>query len=88
MTLGPVVPASPVCARSHFPAGAAELWGRRDARGRSKVGVGLCGLCSLPFFGRTLSVGSGPAGRAADGPPVVLFAIVLFVPGAGGPTGR
>jgi hypothetical protein len=29
--------------------GADQLWGRRGASGRSKLRVGLSGLCALPF---------------------------------------
>jgi hypothetical protein len=44
--------------------GAAELWGRRGASGRRKGRVGLCGLCALPFSGRTLSLSAPRAERS------------------------
>jgi len=41
------------------------------------------GLCALAFSGRTLSVESQPRVWRLASPAVVLFAMVLFVPGAG-----
>src|SRR5580700_5487589 len=44
----------------------------------------LSGLCALAFSGRALSVESQPRVWRRGGPAVVFFAMVLFVPGAGG----
>src|SRR5207253_9662686 len=47
---------------------AAQLGGRRGARGRRKVRGGLSGLCALAFSGRTLSVESQPRAGPLAGP--------------------